>query len=150
MKKVVVFLVLIFSFASCKKERYEKPDNLIDEFKMSDILYDISIFYAAKGINLKDINPEEVKLDSLIYKKFNVDSAQFASSSVYYASDINTYINIYKRVEDRLKNDKDLLAKKEEALKKTRDSIRKARVEKNKGKLLDTTKIFSEKVKAVQ
>ena len=38
----------------------------------------------------------------MIFKKFEVDSVQFAKSNDYYAADINMYLDIFQKVEARL------------------------------------------------
>ncbi|NAS31309.1 DUF4296 domain-containing protein [Flavobacteriaceae bacterium R38] len=129
-------LVVVISFSSCKKDEYEKPENLIDEDTMSDILYEIAVFYAAKSLNNKKIKEERFDPKTFIYEQFGVDSAQFANSSVYYASKSNVNIRIYKRVEDRLKLEKERLESESDARKK-KDSIDAA----NKILKKDTTKI---------
>lgn len=110
MKKLLV-LGLISLFFSCNNS-VEKPKNLIDKDKMTDILYDISLLEAIKtqningGLTVKTAN-------EYIYKKYNIDSIQFVKSNKYYASDLEEYKKMFEKIKERLnaemqKNDEEL------------------------------------------
>ena len=100
MKKGVflIFIVLVFG---CNSSSVEKPINLIDKDKMVEILYDISLLEAIKtqningGISVKTGN-------DFIYKKYKIDSIQFAKSNKYYASDIEDYKKMFETVKEKL------------------------------------------------
>lgn len=107
MKKALVLLVS-FLFLCCgeKKEAVAKPDRLLKEEEMVDILYDIAIFqsmnsYSPVTLQIKNLEPSDY-----IYRKYTIDSATFAQNHVYYASDIDRYEKLNKKVVDRLKADK--------------------------------------------
>lgn len=122
--------VLILSFlAGCQDvKRPIKPVNLISKDKMVLILSESYTGNAARSINNRIMRDEVIELDSLIFKKFNIDSLQFAQSNAYYASQFNDYIEILKKVEERLvaqKAEIDTLMIREAKIKK--DSIEAAR-----------------------
>ena len=52
MRTTATFLMILF-LAACSKPAVEKPDNLIEEGKMVDIMYDLSLLeaqtYRSKG-----------------------------------------------------------------------------------------------------
>lgn len=100
-----IFLLLaILVFSSCQDVKIpERPENLISENKIVEIYTDAYINNAAKNINNKKLVEYGVKLDSVLYKKYNIDSLQFASSNAYYSSDLSNYTKIFNRVELRLK-----------------------------------------------
>jgi len=100
---ILLFLIIAICFSSCRKEGYKKPEDLIDENTMSDILYELAIFYAAKNLNSSKLDKNRLNPQTFIYDRFGIDSTQFANSSVYYASKPSVNIDIYKRVEERLK-----------------------------------------------
>ena len=139
MKKIVSFFILVSLFLSCNKDLVEKPDNLIDKKVMGDILYDISILEALKYQNQDSLYTNGINPKTYIYKKYKIDSLQFAKSNAYYAADYREYKKMYDALSDRLKKDKEAAAvvvkkerKKEEALKKAKakkvqDSIKKAK-----------------------
>ncbi|MEZ4817346.1 MAG: DUF4296 domain-containing protein [Flavobacteriaceae bacterium] len=75
---------------------------MIPKDKMVAILVESYTGNAARSINNKVLMDQVVALDSLIYKKYAIDSLQFAQSNAYYASQLNEYIDILKVVEERL------------------------------------------------
>ncbi|MBV1924463.1 MAG: DUF4296 domain-containing protein [Flavobacteriaceae bacterium] len=96
-------LVLIL-LNSCQDVKMpERPDNLISEDKIVKIYSDAYINNAAKNVNNKLLVENGIKLDSVLYKKYSVDSIQFAKSNAYYSSDLSNYAEIFARVEIRLK-----------------------------------------------
>ena len=117
--------ILIFVlFASCTSNTiYKKPDDLIPEDQMVNILVDMYIANAAKNIKTKDV-PRKVNYQALIYKKYGIDSLRFHNSNVYYMSRIDDYEAIYKKATSRIINLRDSV----EAIKKNRDSIQAFKV----------------------
>ena len=94
---------MILSILGCQNvERPEKPKNLISKEKMVDVLTEAYLANAARSVNNQAIIDKGIKVDSLIFKKFEVDSVQFAKSNDYYAADINMYLDIFQKVEARL------------------------------------------------
>ncbi|PVX45523.1 uncharacterized protein DUF4296 [Flavobacterium sp. 103] len=139
MKKYISLFALVALFLSCNKDLVEKPDNLIDKKVMGDIYYDMSILEALKYQNPNSLYTNGINPKTYIFKKYKIDSLQFAKSNAYYAADYREYKKMYDALNDRLKKEKtavDLIikkeAKKEAALKKARakkvqDSITKAK-----------------------
>jgi hypothetical protein len=139
MKKIVFLFALVTLFLSCNKDLVEKPDNLIDKKVMEDIYYDMSILEALKYQNPNSLYKNGINPKTYIYKKYKIDSLQFAKSNAYYAADYREYKKMYDDLNDRLKKEKDAVdlivkkeAKKEAALKKAKakkvqDSIKKAK-----------------------
>jgi hypothetical protein len=84
----------------------KKPDNLIPKDEMVDLLTDM--FLASGGRNIKNINKKrKVNYFPLVFEKYHIDSTQFKESNYYYISRINDYEEILKRVEIRLKAQRD-------------------------------------------
>lgn len=104
MKKVLVIVCLTLSFFSCNNNAVEKPDNLIDKDKMTDILYDMSLLEAIKTQNINGGITTKTASE-YIYKKYKIDSIQFAKSNKYYASDIEEYKKIFEKIKERLNNE---------------------------------------------
>ncbi len=100
MKKSIL-LGLIVLFFGCNSNSVEKPKNLIGKDKMVDILYDISLLEAIKTQNIN--GGITVKMgNDFIYKKYKIDSIQFAKSNKYYASDVEEYKKLFEKVKKRL------------------------------------------------
>jgi hypothetical protein len=119
-----------------------KPENLISEEKMVNIIYEVSILTAAKGVNKKELEDNGIFPEEFVYSKYSIDSLQFVSSLDYYASKVDTYDNIYTKVDERI------------TLEKERIEIVIAEDKKNKDnkkdnkpiqRLVDTLKVDSER-----
>ncbi|MDO6471107.1 DUF4296 domain-containing protein [Maribacter sp. 1_MG-2023] len=126
MKHLLFLVVAMFILSSCAEELVEKPDNLIPEDKMVAVIKEMAIVNAAKATNLSKLRENGVEPTSFIFKKFEIDSAQFVDSDRYYASKPLRYENMYKKVESDLEDQRLKL----EAEKKIRDSL--SLVEKSK------------------
>jgi len=106
MKKVNVLFFCFALFVSCQNNPIEKPDNLIDEDTMVDIMFDITVLEAMKSQTTVVLETNKINPNTYIYKKYNIDSLQFANSDKYYASDVKKYKEIFdavnKRIEDKM------------------------------------------------
>ncbi len=105
MKKIWSLVFIALFFCGCQNvERPQKPKNLISKEKMAQIISEAYLANAARSVNNRLIIEKGLKLDSLIYQKFNVDSLQFAQSNTYYAAQVNDYLEILTNVEQHLIN----------------------------------------------
>jgi hypothetical protein len=119
MKKVIFLSVLLVCTIGCKKELIEKPEDLIAKDKMTEILYDISLLYASKGVNTGQIDFQRVSIEDFIYKQYGVDSTQVANSTIYYSSKPDEYLKMYESIQERLKAAKDTIIARRKALKES-------------------------------
>ena len=112
MKKVSVLFFCFALFVSCQNNPIEKPDNLIDQDKMVDIMFDINVLEAMKSQTTVVLETNNINPNTYIYKKHNIDSLQFAKSDKYYASDVKKYKEIFdavnKRIEEQIEGSKKL------------------------------------------
>ncbi|WP_271393433.1 DUF4296 domain-containing protein [Aequorivita sinensis] len=109
MKQSLILIFVVISAWGCQDVNVpEKPENLIAKDKMIDILKETYLINAARSVNNKAIISKGIKIDSMIYAKYQIDSLQFAKSNAYYASDINSYMIMIQKVES------DLLSMREE------------------------------------
>lgn len=118
-------------------QKPEKPKDLISKDKMSDILYDMYIINAAKGVNRKLLENEGVVPETYILTRHNIDSTQFANSNNYYAYNTDVYKSIVEKVKTKLEADKEkyeeIRDRENEETKERRDSIAQAKAKiKNK------------------
>lgn len=120
----MVIITLICCFACSDIKRPPKPDNLIDKEKMVDVLYDVYLMNAAKGLKKKKLEQWGISPEKYILDKYKIDSLQFAQSNDFYAFDLETYQKIIDEVVQRLTVEKEKNERK-------RDSIQKARKQKN-------------------
>ncbi|AUC82615.1 DUF4296 domain-containing protein [Lacinutrix sp. Bg11-31] len=135
--KHLSFLLLFLTLSSCYNVvKPNKPNNLISEDNMVNVLVDMAIMSSAKGVNKSRLEKNGIVPDEYIYKKNSIDSLTFAESNAYYAFDIKKYDVIYKRVKDSLTVIRDkykAIDTKEKEEKKIKDSIKKANVNIDKG-----------------
>lgn len=130
MKNFFLFFIGFYFLVSCGQKAIEKPDNLIEKEKMDDIIYDLTLLQAMRGGYQATLDSNKVDVANYIYKKYKIDSLQFANSNRYYASDVAAYNRMFNRVNERLIANKvkaDTLAKREEKLnlKKSSDTLNK-------------------------
>ena len=95
-----ILIGLLLAFIGCN-HTIDKPDNLIEKDKMIDILYDISLLEAIKSQNISG-GISNKNANTYLYKKYKIDSIQFAQSNKYYASDIEEYKKMFEEVKSRL------------------------------------------------
>lgn len=105
MKKLATISLLVLVFA-CAKTTIERPDNLIGESKMKDIIYDLSLLEAIKSQKPIALDTNDISANQYIYKKYKIDSVQFAKSNQYYASDVVNYKKMYDDVAKRVEKNK--------------------------------------------
>ena len=83
-----------------------KPDNLLDEKVMVDIIYDISILQATDGSMPYKLTEHNIKMDQYILDKYKIDSTAYRQNQKYYAANARKYKKIYKKVIERLEQEK--------------------------------------------
>jgi hypothetical protein len=102
-KTYYIYLLVALIFTSCYQlERPKQPDTFLSEQDMIDLLTEISILSAAKGINKKKIEENGITPKEYIYKKHKIDSVIFTQNNIYYSHDLETYNRIYDKVKDTL------------------------------------------------
>ena len=129
MKYITGLLIVLLAVVSCRKEAVPKPDNLLPKEKMADILHDITLINAMKGVDKKKLEASILHYDTFIYKKYDIDSTRFIESNNYYAANPEEYDKIYELVEAKLNVQRTRIQVKMEEEKKRKDSIRKAQKE---------------------
>lgn len=101
--KANIFLFGFFIFLISCNDTAPKPDNLIGEDQMIDIIYDLTILDGIKSHNPQNL--QSFNQNNFIYKKYKIDSLQFAKSNQFYASDIHKYKKMYREVNERIEKD---------------------------------------------
>ncbi len=122
---------------SCQDlDKTEKPDNLIPEEKMVDVLTELSLVHAAKNYNKYKLEQTGIKPDRFVFEKYDIDSIQFEQSSNYYSDQYVVYERIYDSVRGRIK----ILKSKYDALReveiKKEDSLK--RLQKDSLQMMDS------------
>ena len=118
MKRILYLISLLFLVVGCNEKVIEKPEDLIARDKMVDILIDLALINAGKAIDPNVMEENQVEPMRYIYLKYEIDSAQFVKSDLYYAAIPLEYEAIYEAVEERLEAERIRL--KEEREKETK------------------------------
>jgi hypothetical protein len=156
MKKIAPFFIVLVLLVGCKKELVKEPKRLIDKEKMVNIIYDLSLLDGMKVQDPTFLDSMKISTNQYIFKKYKIDSVQFAQSNIYYAADTKEYEKMYSKVKARIeKNKVDITAvvkakakkdslvevrKKKLKLKKEADSIKKVKKELKAKKESDSLK----------
>ena len=115
----------MFLMVSCQeRQRTSKPENLIPESKMVDVLTELSLLHGARSYNKTMMEEKGIAPYPYLMEKYGIDSAQLVQSNNYYAENYRQYNRIYERVKSRL----EVLLKEYDSLReieeRRRDSIR--------------------------
>ncbi len=103
MKKISYILFFGIFFMGCTSNTIiKKPDHLIPEKQMVDLLTDMLIASGAENIKNSGLE-RNVNYYPLVFEKYGIDSTQFKESNYYYTSRIDDYEEILKKVDERLK-----------------------------------------------
>lgn len=105
----MVLLVTVLFAVACKHDVAPKPDKVIDEGKMENILYDVALMQAIKSYNPTLFDKNGVDPKTYIYKKYSIDSLTLAQNHTWYAANLDAYEKMQQRVADRLKAEKEKL-----------------------------------------
>lgn len=99
-------LVSIWFVTSCTAPEDQRPDNLIDEERMVDILTEVHIAEArVSRLSLRSIDSSNIaykRLENQIFRKFDVDTATYRKSYIFYSSHPADMEAIYKKVTEKL------------------------------------------------
>jgi hypothetical protein len=163
MKKILPFLIVLSILISCKKELIKTPNHLIEKEKMVNIMYDLSLLEAIKVQNPSSLDTFNINTNDYIFKKYKIDSIQFAQNNIYYAADYKEYKKMFEKIKARLDQNKtlveslikvqkkkDVLLKKQKEKQKRKreaDSIKKVKNELRKTKDADSIKKVKNELK---
>ena len=135
MKKGILFFALLVSFVGCRKEETVKaPKKLIDKAVMVNVFYDLALLEASKYQMMSKTEYQKISPKEFIFKKYNIDSAQFSQSNMYYSSSIEEYKAMFEQVQKRLQTNSDkmdtIIKQKQKKLKKVTPVSPESRAEK--------------------
>ena len=128
LKKLLFLFLLAVTFVACQDiEKSEKPENLISEDKMVDVITEISLLQSARNFSKRIYENTGIKGREYIFEKYDIDSVQFKHSNDFYADNYEVYQRIYDSVKNRfekMKVELDTLQMQERRIK---DSIAQAK-----------------------
>ena len=117
-KFLSILLASIFLVSCTSNTIIEKPKNLIPKEQMVDLLTDLLLANGSGSIKNTQLK-RNVNYYPLVFEKYNIDTTQFKESNYYYASKVDEYDEIIRKVEARL----EALSKQFEDERKLKDSL---------------------------
>lgn len=101
--RFIWLMILVFLLGSCQSvEEPQKPDDLISEDKMVEVLTDLAILNSAKNFNRRRLEEKGIQPDVYLYEKHDIDSTRLARSMEYYAKDYERFEDIFAQVKNDL------------------------------------------------
>ena len=100
--KQILFLLVSFLVLSCSNNPVPKPDNLLDEEVMVDILFDVAVLNAAQNVKPSVLREHNIENQTFIFNKYKIDSITYHQNQRYYASKVGKYKRMHKKVLERL------------------------------------------------
>ena len=96
-----ILLLLVLVSAGCGPK---KPDGLIPESRMEELLYDFHLAEGLARIKYDRYDTNIIAYRAAVLKKYDVTQAQFDTSMVYYMRHTETLYHMYQRIAKRLEN----------------------------------------------
>lgn len=109
MKRYIYILIIILLYA-CGQSIVPKPERLLSEKEMENLMYDLAIVDAIRNVDNSKLDSLGMGVDAYIYQKHHIDSVSLVANMVYYASFPKQYDKIIKNVESRLKKQRDSIS----------------------------------------
>lgn len=138
MKNIFYILILILLVSCTSNTIYEKPKDLIPKDTMINLLTDLYIASSANSVKNKNLQVN-VKYMPLVFNKYNIDSARFKNSNVYYLSKIDEYEHLFESLRENLKEIQKKFKNKEDSLRTVQQE--KVKKIKEKKRSLNETKL---------
>ena len=111
MRRIIYIFALLLIVVACKKNIVPKPDKFLDEKQMESLLYDLAVLESMKVSQAQMLDSLQFNSKQFIYKKYQLDSLSLAQNMVYYASLPKDYDRIVRKVEEKLKKQRDSIGK---------------------------------------
>lgn len=127
MKRIGILFICAMVIACTNVQKVPEPDNLIAKAKMEKILYDITIIAAARGYSIQQFARTGVDPVCHVFEKYNIDSTQYAQSTLYYSASLEEYKQIVENVSTRIEQEHKVVDSAFQEEKRVKDSIRSTR-----------------------
>lgn len=131
--RIYILLISLF-FLACSKNPVPKPEQLLDEKTMENILFDIAVLQATETYMSDKLLENGINTNVFIYEKYSIDSLTYHQNKLYYAANPKKYKKMHKNIADRisfLKTESDSLAIKEKVETPKKPNIKKEILQKS-------------------
>ena len=108
-KKISLCCYVLLMMSCSNTGQVKKPNNLIGEQQMENILFDASLMEAINNSSERNLELLPLLGRHYLYLKYGVDSIQIVESEQYYAKNTRVYLRIYNNVLKRIDRVKDSL-----------------------------------------
>jgi len=149
MKKFTLLLVSVIAF-SCGGPAAEEPKRLLSEDEMVNIIYDINMIQSMRSFQPQALDDNNVDAKKYIFKKYKIDSLTFAQNNTWYASNIEKYDGILKKVSERVKKEKEVLSPKADTTKVKNTIPKTAEIARAKSRRDSLRKVSVDRIKRQQ
>lgn len=109
MKYFLLLMAVVLLFSCQDINKVERPNDLIPEQKMVEVLTDLSLINSAKNYNRRMLEATGLRPNEYLYQKYNIDSLQLVRSTEYYADNPAQLERIYKELQENLNGMRDKL-----------------------------------------
>lgn len=123
MKFFLTLMGVMFLFSCQDIREVEKPNDLIPEQKMVEVLTDLSLINSAKNYNRRMLEATGLRPNEYLYEKHNIDSLQLARSTEYYANNPDQLQRIYSEIQENLEEMQEKLEVIREEKERMKDSL---------------------------
>lgn len=106
MKKVFFLSIVFISFISCTKNNAPKPEKLISEWELEEVLFEMAILQGAESQS-RSSGGDVIDTYQYIKNRFGLDSLAVVQNNMYYSYDYKTYEKMNDRILQRLKKMKE-------------------------------------------
>ena len=100
--KQLVLMLLGIVIISCSNNPAPKPNVLLKDEIMKDIMFDVAVLQAAESTMPSRLASNNIKVNTYIYEKYKIDSLTFYQNQKYYAADPKKYKKMHEQVLERL------------------------------------------------
>lgn len=125
-----IYISLVLFICCQSADKVKKPDHLLSEEKMVNILSDLAILKSANDVNSERLSKFIEDPFGHITKKYQVDSLTLEKNIEYYNFQFNKNLSIYKKVQEKIANRKSKL----DSIEKVMDSLKKQEIKEDNNK----------------
>ncbi len=105
-KNIIILFFWVLCFAACDDSEVEKPENLIKESKMVDMLVDVHLaeatYYNRFHQDSTIANATSTDFYYSVLDKYSVPDTVFEKSLIFYLSKPKNFEKLYRKVQSKL------------------------------------------------
>ncbi len=91
---------------SCNDNPMPKPEKMLSQDEMENILFDVAVLQAAEIHKPIYIDGRKSNALDYVFNKYEIDSSVYFQNHRYYAADVRKFKKMYKHINNRLQDAK--------------------------------------------